>query len=482
MLNDVRLREHLDEMAPLPLSLGEVRERSDAERTQRLETAMTDSVVFEFEVYKHDKPRRRPLAVAALVVLAVVVAGITLSLVDAGERELTTAATQNAGLPTLPGDLSTATWNEIPGAFPGLQGGTKTDVRSVVTSGDVAWAVGSETSANVGPDVVSRAAVWRSEDGEFWEPVDLGLPTLGSAVPQVQETVFLDSAVTTNNGTIWVFGTDLRLDLRDEANGDFVTSSPIGYRSLDGSSWEPVRPPSAVGVDSVLRSVSSNGNEVLVIVDDIDFDGAGTAEVARTFTTTDGETWTQQGEPLPAGTTQLSLLVNGEVRSVSNSELSDQAALPTLLAAGPELFVVLSEDHGIPDIEIADPANFTPTVQLWLSEDGRTWREQEFPPGENANFHSAGNLFAHDDGVLAVADRNTPHEAILLNVNRSGEAEELGALPAADLADLFVLNDEFFIIGTPSLLEERSTSVWIAEFPANSTETARSGAADRAIG
>ena len=478
---DVRLRDHIDDIAP-PLSLAEIRERTPAEAAVELEECGPEPVLVEFETAEPDRPRGRVLAAAAAVIVASLLGGFALAALVGDRGDVTTAADDAAGrLPALPGDLASAEWREIAEPFGGLQAGTTVEVRDVVVSNGVAWAVGSEgltterqTDGVFDQDagLSGRAALWRSVDGARWEPFDLGLAPLDAPVAQVTAFEALEFAVATSDGAMWAFGTDFLFD--DSGDDEVFSAAPIGYRSSDGESWQPLTPPPIDGADSFVTSVSSDGSGVFVEIASADFfaDGSVEDEVLRSFTTVDGETWNQVSEVFDGDSARVSLLARGEVISVSNADLSGGSGLPTILAAGPEFFVIVSEDSGfLPGETIPNDAPFLQETQIWVSEEGETWRELELPDWEEPNSDFASAALGHDAGVLVIIDRDTQErtEVVLVDVNSAGEVEDLGVLPPAAVDDMFALNGQFFLLGRPQSsgdpFEPIPDSLWVAEFP-----------------
>lgn len=468
-----RLLDHFDDVAR-PLNLDEVRERPPAELPVDFGLAehSDDAIVFEFEASEPEHRSRRLLATAAAVVIAFVVGGIALVSLTPPEQEVNSADDSDEvnELPTLPGDLSNVRWREIQPPFTGLQEGTTADVRDVVVADGVAWAVGleglltGELTQLVNPDLgfSGRAAVWRSIDGERWEPIDLRLPPLEAPVAQVTDVATLDFVVATSDGAIWAFGSDF---LFDEENEDFGGNA-VGYRSIDGADWQPLRLPPVDGVASAVDSVSTDGLSVLVEINDFDVAGTGTLDETRTFVTTDGETWTQVGEPRSPQVVQKSVLVDGDIVAVTPADLSGETTLPLEVIQGPEFLVAAGEEV---DALPVDEASIQ-RAKLWTSKDGQTWQALGIPLLDNTE--ATDLLAAHDAGVLAVVTRQTQEqrESVLLNVYGRGTVFVVAVLPSTNLDDLFELNGGFFLIGHPEraddFAEPTPDSVWVAEFPA----------------
>ena len=472
-----RLRDHLDEVAP-PLTLDEVRERPPAELPVDFGLAERsgDSVVFEFETAEPEQPRSRALAIAAAVVIVVLVGGFALTLLSPDRQDLSTAdgIASAVPLPTLPGDLSTAEWWAVATPFTGLQEGTSVQVSDVVSSGGVAWAVGSEGLLTgeirqlADPELgfVGRAAVWRSVEGEEWEPVDLGLERLDDPVAQVTDVEALDFAVATSDGAIWTFGSYLFLD---EPNHDFGGQA-IGYRSLDGESWQRLQLPLPSAMDSTVTAVSSDGPNVLIETQEVDF-ATGVPEISRSFVTTDGETWTPVGEPRQIAQEQSSLLIDGEVVTVTPAALPSEAILPVALGSGPGFVVMLTHETGLVSGAMSNDEDFNQDVDLWLSEDGNIWEAVDVPSWDVSGWQTARGLFSHNSGVLAHIVQNTAEGArtLLTNVDGSGVVEDLGVLPPAVVHDIFSIDGELFLLGrtqSPAdTFEQIPESIWVAEFP-----------------
>lgn len=389
--------------------------------------------------------------------------GLTGYLLEEGLAETSLETANESALPTLPGNMSTTQWREVPNPFEGLHDGTTTFVSDVVTSDGVAWAVGEE-SVEIGDSIenrgsVSQAIVWRSGDGETWEAIDLGFGPLSTPVARQVDLSSFHSVLATEDGFIWVFGNRFTLNRdTDEASID-----PVAFRSVDGQTWQPMDIPiTSDGPHVSVADAASEGNRVAIVVEDYDLNNEGLPHISQTWTTTDGQEWIQVGEsgvePLPSSKIALR---NGEVVSVTDRDLPRESSTVTALEVGPGFLVAIDEHDRITlDGRLVDNK-----VRLWQSIDGLSWAELDrvLPDRESERLQG---VLAHEGGVLVAVSWDDIQETriALLNVDESGAVTELTALPMPSARRMFSLNSGLFVVGSSNGEQEQGPdSIWVAQ-------------------
>lgn len=462
---DERLRTHIDSLAE-PVALSEVlgRQVDDGDSEVSLAPATPLLVDADAADLLHNGSLR--LAAAAAVLLAMVAGGL-LFLAAQNDAPITVTSEEHEAsveLPVLPADIGGETWRKVDEPFPALGEGNAVQVTSATVANGVVWAVGFESRIAFDSDRVdtrSRGAIWRSDDGETWTPIDADFGSLdipgGNWAPS---GVSFEHVVTTSDGAVWAFGNELRDSIK-----------PVGYRSVDGETWTALdlSDVSTPDEESVLLSVSVDANSVLIVVTDF---GRSVGESTRTATTDDGgETWRVESQDLSTSDGFAAVASGGDVVSITGLSLPGSTNGPRSLVAGGGIFVAsgVDEDADAEPEVVEEGVSATQAGLLWYSRDGVEWFEIARDP-RPGSFEIEPQLFSHRDGVIAAIEWFDEDSAgvSLFAVDRNGSAKSLGELPLATFTEMFVLDGSLFIIGSAdsAVFDENAqedASVWIAE-------------------
>lgn len=453
-----RVNEFLDEAAT-PLTLEEL--------VCRL-TDQQDSTVGDLQPMETPIPvsRGRILAAVAVVVLAMLAGGFVITQVFDTRPPVATddGLAGQVDESVSEGELLAATWREIPDAFHGVRPGAEAFVVDVVRTYDGAWAVGSESiEVGTGEDraVVSQAVIWRSGDGEVWEPVNLGFGPLDDPVQGVLDFQTLTAVVTTDDGAIWAFGNRFWVDRTGEAEQS--TNDLLGYRSLDGQTWEAINVPVADEAWPELVSVSVEGDVVLVVVAEmapVD-QPPGPIERTRAFASSDGQTWNQAGADEPVDLPQGSTLFGGEVVTVRGEDLSAEASAVFEIVAGPGFLLAPEATDGNTNVLDSE-------VNLWQSSDGNTWNALARVAPER-ELESHATLAAHAEGIVSVIrwEDDGDAGATMLNVDAAGSVTNLGELPVARPTEIYWIGQNLYVLAAPDDNGDpvRAPTLWVTELP-----------------
>lgn len=464
---DERLRKHIDGLAE-PVSLETILERAEISANTRLiETAKPE-----------DKLRFRVAAV--IVVVLTIVAAMIVRQNESSTvfAEETTPALQS--LPIFP--QSPALWQEIDTPFTPRDPDSAVVVNAALTFDGLGWAVGSEWMIVAGDgtlDVRKRGAIWRSEDGATWAPVDADFGALDTPAGNwVPSGIGLEHIVSSGNA-LFVFGNEYR-------NG----IAPVAYRSNDGSNWQPIELPFETDQQIQLTSVDVSDSRIAALVIN---DGAKSSERAELLVSHDrGDSWevrpvevessarlsamALRGEravlvgfteaPVGAGQTATAAVWYSDDLTTwtkahtptSPSVLIDIENGPDgLVAAGMnEAYASVSEETGQADTGVI----------VWNSQDGSTWTVLDLNARADDPIPPA--LIAHDAGVLALASRSdetgTGVEALTTTAD---ETTSLGHIPASQARTVLVIDGRLVVIGSKnSLTGEEFTdglTVWLAQ-------------------
>lgn len=465
-----RLRNHIDSIAD-PVTLDELTARGGHDAPLAPEMLSDDAsavAIPEFDIPAAERSGNRTLALVAASIVAVLLGGLLFANLRTDEQGVVAAdstddsASPVASLPTLPEELSTAEWREVTDAFTPLHPGAIVQVEAVVASGGEAWAVGGEflTAGEQAVDVSANAAIWRSDDGETWTPVDLGFGPVPRPIEDEPDIAIFEHVVTTDDGAIWAFGVS---STSDESARGFVVR-PLAYRSTNGNDWQRLELPRSEFEESWVQSASVDGNTVLAVL----HEETRASDNFRTgLTTTDGETWTTLLEQHALESGSQAILHDGEVVSVRDIELPGETASAFDLVAGSDGFVVSGLENSVDAIEEGERA--TQRAGLWHSVDGTRWTPYPRPDSFVRSFETEPFLFAHDAGVLAAIEWHEGDERgiDLWNLYERGTVIGFGELPPAEFEDMFVLGGRAFFVGTAATASQgpsfSSSSVWVAD-------------------
>ena len=143
------------------------------------------------------------------------------------------------------------------------------------------------------------------------------------------------------------------------------------------------------------------------------------------------------------------------------------------LTVGPNSFIAAGASESA---DSAEPSSSDeawarlPTLEplIWSSTNADTWVPLEVPD-VGQPFKLSPQLFAHSEGVLVTASWADADDAgaSLFNVDSESQVQYLGELRVARFIEVFVLNDQVFVVGPDQSSLQRSvnevSSVWVAE-------------------
>lgn len=471
---DERLRNHIDGVSE-PVALDEIFERAAVTNTP----AATSGLILEqsspANIGYTPPPRRLWLAAAAVAVLAM--AGISLRVLTAtstAEPLVITMENSTFGHPTLP-SIPMAAWDEVAEPFQPRESGNAAQVTAAVAAEGTAWAVGFEWRFAINNDRVDArkmGAIWRSTNGETWTPVDADFGNLdepgGNWTPS---GIALEHIVAAMDGSLFAFGNEYR-----------ETIAPVGYRSANGESWNPIQLPER-GAESQLIAVATSVDTVAVLIRD---DGLSRTESSRLLLTQDsGDTWStidiNFGRPSDVAFSDRNIVVVGSTNDAAAEPASwisanrgatwSQSVLPSNDGGG-AVFVERGPRGLLASGSSRQPANSEHVTEgraseqvpyLWSSLDGKSWKEVPLPTGSGANIEP--RLFAHSEGVLvfleALDNTGASTAATLINVDQQA-ATFFSQLPTTIIDDVLVTNGRLLLIDTKPTEESADQSIWIS--------------------
>lgn len=469
---DERLREHVDGLAE-PVSLDAV-----------IGGVSLDAVIGGVDLVPPKGAAVAPLApptntvlrAAAAAILIIFVLG-TILIVRRGASSTVFADQTSSTLPSLPDFPEAASgWQKIDNPFAPRTPGSAVAVQAALAFNNAGWAVGSEwmfVPGNGKVDARKRGMIWRSDDGKTWEAIDADFGSFDTPAGNwVPSGIALEHIVASGN-TLLAFGNEYR-------NG----SVPVGYRSTDGSNWQPIDVPFAADEQAQLVSVDVSGNRIaaVVIIDgltlrqrtqllisddrggswrvvpvDVEFNasihalsllgdrvvlvgatnalvGTGQSAKAAVWYSDDLTTWARATTPTSSST--LSTVENG----------------PTgLLSTGKYRSSIIDETQ---------PADDSSAV-VWRSEDGSNWSALDFDLHADAR-QAEPRVVAHENGMLVLTPFDGGVEAITSTRSRT---VSLGQLPATRAITLLAINDRLVLVGATGSVAtadaEETLSVWL---------------------
>ena len=457
---DERLRNHIDGAA-MPVELDEVLRRTPDAEPRAVErdhgerpTLAAATPVLEFDSVPagaQSSRRKLPVAIAAAGVVIVGAVLLILAAQRASEPSILASDRANTELPALPSGLTDTEWRGIEEPFAPLEAGNAVEVTSATVVGGMAWAAGFEWRIEIEDDGIEakkRGAIWRSEDGETWAPIDAEFGSFdlpgGNWAPS---GISFSHIVGTADGAIWAFGNEFR---------DSIT--PVGYRSTDGSEWTAIDMSAVpdVSSESMLLSASSDGATAQVVMSE---GGELFDERVRVATTTNGTSWSIDFD-LASPEAFSAVAHQGELTVVTNEALPGEQVWSTVLAATTNGFVAAGEagrdvtNEDIPSGQVG---------LLWHSADGKSWAKVGRLAGRNVPMQRM-HLLAHDAGVLAGIEWAGDDDGVdLIDIDPvTGDFVDLGTLPVEALRSMFVLDARLFIIGSGFDEVNEDSSVWVA--------------------
>ncbi len=466
---ETRLRSHIDSIAD-PVDISEVLGREPEWHSE--DDLGHDAVVRVPEVELLDAATHRPggdwrpaLAAAALVVVIALAGLIAAALRDDSASTLL-ADPEARALPKLPANLAEATWEKIVEPFPPRDPANAVMVAGATQIDGSAWAVGFEWRIVFEDNVAQarkRGAIWRSTDGKNWEVIDHDFGSLDDPAGRIVPSgVSFSHIVSTSDGALWVFGSEFR---------DGVV--PVGYRTTDGETWSPIELPVIDDEMTQLESAIAHGRDAVVTLTDVsEFPG-----LTQVLSSTDGASWNVLAEG-SGGSIAVDGSVGDELLILSNDALGLADGAHLRVAASDAGFVAASTTTGeefqvidgqlVETVEEGSPN--TSSALVWHSNDGADWNIIDRVFTENS-FGLTPVLEAHADGVLvAIEWVGEPETGVaLIDIDgNSGDVRELGELPSGTMTDMFILNNQLFVLGSQlsAALEdnEQDSSLWVSDF------------------
>lgn len=463
---DERLRQHVDGLAE-PVSLDAILDRIDLIPPKDIAVA----------------PLAPPTstilrAAAAAIIFACLLGAVLIARRDGSSTVFAEHAASS--LPSLP-DVpeSASTWQAIDSPFKARTPGNAIVVNAALEFDGTAWAVGWEWTIVAGDgaiDARKRGAIWRSDDGETWDAVDADFGSLDTPAGNwVPSGIALEHIISSGN-TLFAFGNEYRRGV-----------VPVGYRSNDGSSWEPIDLPFKADQQVQLVSVDVTDTRIAAVVIS---DGLTPRQRTQLLISDDrGGSWRVvpvDVEP-SASVHALSLLADRAVLVGATDALigtgqsataavwfSDDLVTWTRASTPTSSSTLTSVENG-PDGLLTTGKHFSPTtdevppaddsgVVLWGSEDGSTWSAVDFDLHADPR-QTEPRLVAHDAGILALTPLDGIDRGVEATTSTRSGTVSLGRLPATRAITLLVLDERLVLVGATGSVAtedvEENFSVWL---------------------